>query len=71
MNDFIDLVQWSTISVLLFFSGFELASQVVNNHMTWNSVDWSLTFFCWIASFLIYQLGRKLNSTRITQQSQC
>lgn len=71
MNDFIDLVQWSTISILLFFSGFELAAQVVSNHMNWSQVDWSLTFFYWIISFLIYQLGKKLSSTKFTQQSQC
>ena len=57
MNDFIGIVQWSAISILLFFSGFQLAAQVVGNNKAWIDVDWSLQLLCWILSFLIYHIG--------------
>jgi hypothetical protein len=55
MNDFVNLVQWSAITLLLFFSGFELSSQVVANHMQWTQLDWSFQLISWLSCALIYQ----------------
>jgi hypothetical protein len=49
--------------MLLFFSGFELAAQVVANHMQWMHLDWSFQLLSWIASVLIYQLGKRFNTS--------
>jgi len=55
MNDFVNLVQWSAITLLLFFSGFELSAQVVANHMQWTQLDWSFQWISWFTSLIIYQ----------------
>lgn len=71
MNDFIGIVQWSAISMLLFFSGFQLAAQVVGNHKAWIDVDWSLQLLCWILSFLIYSIGEIFMRTPNKRTSSC
>lgn len=58
MKDFVSIVQWSTVSILLFLSGFELAAQHVGNHLAWNQLNWSLPIFYWLLCFFIIQFGR-------------
>jgi len=58
MKDFMNLVQWGVITLLLFFSGFELSSQVVANHMQWTQLDWSFQLLSWLICILIYQCAK-------------
>jgi len=67
MNDFISIVQWSTIIVLLFLSGSELIAQIIEKHVAWSQADYSLIFFCCLMSFLIYQIGKLFSSTEINK----
>ncbi len=66
MNDFITVVQWTAISILLFFSGFELAAQVVGNHMTWSQINWTLPLFYWVLCYVIFQFGKLISDQNST-----
>ncbi len=64
MNDFVTIVQWGVISSLLFLGGFELAAQVVENHMQWHSLDYSLQLLIALISLVVYQCSKLSSRTK-------
>ncbi len=58
MKDFVSIVQWSAVSILLFLSGFELAAQHIGNNLAWSEINWSLPIFYWLLCFFIIHFKR-------------